>query len=115
MDERGRALREEIDQYIQQSDDYNQSFGVEMGHRYELSLAVLNGQVDVEKAAPQFDSRNYVHPNYLSWFAGTARGFVGWQRHFRWIRERLHHGCVSAERSSSSRRPMSGAHRTGQF
>jgi hypothetical protein len=55
MDERGIALREEIDQYIQQNDDHNQSFGVEMGHRYESSLAVLNEQVDVEKAAPQFD------------------------------------------------------------
>ncbi|KAJ5459110.1 monooxygenase [Penicillium desertorum] len=60
MDERGIALREEIDQYIQQNDDHNQSFGVEMGHRYESSLAVLNEQVDVEKAAPQFDSRNYI-------------------------------------------------------
>ena len=60
MDERGRALREEIDQYIQQNDDHNQSFGVEMGYRYESSLAVLNEQVDVEKAAPQFNSRNYI-------------------------------------------------------
>ncbi|KAJ5885451.1 monooxygenase [Penicillium taxi] len=60
IDERGIALREEIDQYIQQNDDHNQSFGVEMGHRYESSLAVLNEQVDVEKAAPQFDSRNYL-------------------------------------------------------
>lgn len=31
-----------------------------MGHRYESSLAVLNEQVDIKKAAPQFDSRNYI-------------------------------------------------------
>lgn len=60
MDEHGIALREEIDQYVQENDDHNQSFGVEMGYRYESSLAVLNEQVDVEKAAPQFDSRNYI-------------------------------------------------------
>ncbi|CAI7605334.1 unnamed protein product [Penicillium glandicola] len=60
MDERGIALREEIDQYIQQNYDHDQSFGVETGHRYEPSLAILNEQVDVEKAAPQFDSRNYI-------------------------------------------------------
>ncbi|KAI2707771.1 hypothetical protein CBS147332_6829 [Penicillium roqueforti] len=59
MDERGIALREEINQYIQQN-DHNQSFGVEIGHRYESSLAVLSEQVDVEKAASQFDSRNYI-------------------------------------------------------
>ncbi|CAI7633378.1 unnamed protein product [Penicillium manginii] len=60
MDEHGIALREEIDQYVQENDDHNQSFGVEMGYRYESNLAVLNEQVDVEKAAPQFDSRNYI-------------------------------------------------------
>jgi FAD-dependent monooxygenase len=60
MDEHGIALREEIDQYVQENDDHKQSFGVEMGYRYESSLAVLNEQVDVEKAAPQFDSRNYI-------------------------------------------------------
>ena len=60
MDERSITLREELDQYIQQNDDHNQSFGVKMGHRYESSLAVLNEQVDVENAAPQFDSRDYI-------------------------------------------------------
>lgn len=60
MDEHGIALREEIDQYVQENDDHNQSFGVEMRYRYESSLAVLNEQVDVENAAPQFDSRNYI-------------------------------------------------------
>ncbi|KAJ5927784.1 monooxygenase [Penicillium verhagenii] len=60
MHEHGIALREGVDQYAQLNDDHNQSFGVEMGYRYESSLAVLNEQVDAEKAAPQFDSCHYI-------------------------------------------------------
>ncbi|THY84185.1 hypothetical protein D6C92_09372 [Aureobasidium pullulans] len=63
-DKRGASLRREIDDYVQLHDDHNQSFGVEMGHRYESDLNFFSTQKDFDHPRPEFDSRNYTPSTY---------------------------------------------------
>jgi FAD-dependent monooxygenase len=65
-DARGQELRAAIDKYVQTNDGHNQSFGVEMGYRYQSRICVAS-KMDTEVPPPQFDPRSYIpttHPGY---------------------------------------------------
>jgi FAD-dependent monooxygenase len=65
-DPAGVAMRKAVDEYMQANNGHNQSFGVEMGHRYESNICVPS-ELDETQVHPEFNPRSYTpttHPGY---------------------------------------------------